>query len=39
MWSEIEPTTRSAESTAIAYTPKTTVVVIGEKCHSRWYTA
>ena len=29
-WSESEPTTSSARSTATAYTPKTTVVVIGE---------
>ena len=38
MWSESEPTTSSAASTAIAYAPKTTVVVIAEKPHSAWYT-
>jgi hypothetical protein len=35
-WSESEPTTSRASRMATAYTPKTTVVVIGEKCHSRW---
>ena len=29
----------SEASTASAYTPKTTVTVIGEKPHSAWYTA
>ena len=35
-WSEIRPSTSSPTSTATAYTPKTTVVVMGEKPHSAW---
>ncbi|MFB9248352.1 hypothetical protein ACFFWE_08940 [Sphaerisporangium melleum] len=31
-----EPTTSRASRMATASTPKTTVVVIGEKCHFRW---
>ena len=35
-WSDSRPRVSSAASTAIAYTPNTTVVVIGEKPHSAW---
>ncbi|WJE01959.1 hypothetical protein QR300_41985 [Streptomyces antimycoticus] len=38
-WSESEPTMSRASRMATAYTPKITVVVIGEKCHFRWYVA
>ena len=36
-WSEIRPSTSNPASTATAYTPNTTVVVMGEKPHSAWY--
>ncbi len=36
MWSEIEPTTSSAASSATAYTAKTLVSVIELKPHSSW---
>ena len=38
-WSDSDPAVSSAASTARAYTPKTTVVMIGENPHSRWYSA
>ena len=36
MWSEIEPNTSSAASSATAYTAKTLVSVTDEKPHSSW---
>ena len=35
-WSDSLPTVSRPASTASAYTPKTTVVVIGVKCHLAW---
>ncbi len=35
-WSESRPSVSSAERKAMAYTPKTTVVVSAEKPHSFW---
>ena len=35
-WSDSLPRVSRAASTAIAYTPNTTVVVIGVKCHWAW---